>query len=144
MEGHPGDGNVGGQVARVVETKNPDYPKGKLLVGSMGWSTYSVVDPSATQVLHLHLHMQSTLHLHLTPPDLQSCTPPSRSWAAPRCTWWSRCPASWRPPACPSPPPSASWASPASPPTSGSWRSHNKALTDKQTETNKQTWRRQS
>lgn len=47
----PGTPIPGRQVARVVETKNPDYPKGKLLVGSMGWSTYSVVDPSATQEL---------------------------------------------------------------------------------------------
>ena len=39
------------QVARVVESKNNDYQKGKLVVGSMGWTTYSVVDPSLTQVL---------------------------------------------------------------------------------------------
>ena len=38
------------QVARVVETKNPDYAKGKIVVGSMGWCSYSVVDPSITQV----------------------------------------------------------------------------------------------
>jgi len=41
----------GRQVARVVESKNTDYPKGKLLVGSMGWSSYCVVDPTVTQEL---------------------------------------------------------------------------------------------
>ena len=34
----------------MSETKNPDYAKGKIVVGSMGWSSYSVVDPSLTQV----------------------------------------------------------------------------------------------
>merc|ERR1719402_682077 len=41
----------GRQVARVVESRNNDYPKGKLLVGSMGWSSYCVVDPTVTQEL---------------------------------------------------------------------------------------------
>ena len=35
----------------MVESRNPDYQKGKLVVGSMGWSTYSIVDPGATQEL---------------------------------------------------------------------------------------------
>ena len=39
------------QIARIVESRNPDYPKGKLVMGSMGWTTYSVVDPSLTQEL---------------------------------------------------------------------------------------------
>jgi len=47
----PGTAVPGRQVARVVETKNPEYPKGKIVVGSMGWCSYSVVDPSITQEL---------------------------------------------------------------------------------------------
>jgi len=47
----PGQPILGRQIARVVESRNTDYPKGKLLVGSMGWSTYSMVDPSMTQEL---------------------------------------------------------------------------------------------
>lgn len=47
-QGHPVPGR---QVARVVESKNSDYQKGKLVVGSMGWTTYSVVDPTITQEL---------------------------------------------------------------------------------------------
>ena len=42
--------DMNAQVARIVESKNSDYQKGKLLVGSMGWTTYSVVDPTITQV----------------------------------------------------------------------------------------------
>ena len=38
------------QIARIVESRNTDYPKGKLVMGSMGWTTYSVVDPGITQV----------------------------------------------------------------------------------------------
>ena len=34
-----------------MESRNPDYPKGKLVMGSMGWATYSMVDPSITQEL---------------------------------------------------------------------------------------------
>ena len=42
------------EVARVVESRNSDYQKGKLVVGSMGWTTYSVVDPTITQVSFFH------------------------------------------------------------------------------------------
>ena len=38
------------QIARIVESKNSEYPKGKIVTGSMGWTTYSVVDPGTTQV----------------------------------------------------------------------------------------------
>ena len=40
------------QIARIVESKNSEYPKGKIVTGSMGWTTYSVVDPGTTQVRH--------------------------------------------------------------------------------------------
>ena len=36
-----------------MESRNTDYPKGKLVLGSMGWTTYSVVDPDTTQVILL-------------------------------------------------------------------------------------------
>ena len=39
---------------RVVDSKNKEFPKGKLVVGSMGWQTYSVVDPEATQDMGGH------------------------------------------------------------------------------------------
>ena len=38
------------QIARIVESKNSEYPKGKIVTVSMGWTTYSVVDPGTTQV----------------------------------------------------------------------------------------------
>ena len=45
----PGDIMPGRQVARVVESRNPEFPKGKLVYGSMGWQTYSVLNTKATQ-----------------------------------------------------------------------------------------------
>ena len=41
-----------------MESRNTDYPKGKLVLGSMGWTTYSVVDPGITQELG-----SATVHL---------------------------------------------------------------------------------
>ena len=39
---------------RVVESKNKEFPKGRLVCGSMGWQTYSVVDPDVTQEMCGH------------------------------------------------------------------------------------------
>lgn len=47
----PGEMIPGRQVARIVESRNPDWSKGKLIMASLGWSTYNVVDPSLTQEL---------------------------------------------------------------------------------------------
>ena len=45
---NPGDAIPGRQVARVIESKNKDYAKGKLVYGFMGWQSYSVFHPEAT------------------------------------------------------------------------------------------------
>lgn len=45
----PGDPLPGRQVARVVESRHKGFPKGKLVYGSMGWQTYSVVHPDCIQ-----------------------------------------------------------------------------------------------
>ena len=37
-----------------MESKNKEFPKGKLVVGSMGWQTYSVVDPEVSQEMCGH------------------------------------------------------------------------------------------
>ena len=37
-------------MARIVESRNPDWGKARLVMGPLGWTTYSVVDPSITQV----------------------------------------------------------------------------------------------
>lgn len=39
----------GRQVARIVESRHKNFPKGKLVYGSMGWQTYSVVHPDTVQ-----------------------------------------------------------------------------------------------
>nr|CAD7446514.1 unnamed protein product [Timema bartmani] len=40
----PGDTMIGLAVSRIVETRNPKFSVGKLVVGSFGWNTKSVVD----------------------------------------------------------------------------------------------------
>lgn len=43
---------IGQQVARIIESKNPDFPVGKYVVGSFGWRSHTVSkggpDPAAT------------------------------------------------------------------------------------------------
>lgn len=36
---------IGAQVAKVIESKNPDYPVGKKLVGYFGWRTHTIFNP---------------------------------------------------------------------------------------------------
>ena len=44
-------------------SKNSEYPKGKIVTGSMGWTTYSVVDPGTTQVSHRRMSgMRCLIH----------------------------------------------------------------------------------
>nr|CAD7403338.1 unnamed protein product [Timema cristinae] len=40
----PGDTMIGIAVSRIVESRNPKFPVGKLVVGTFGWRTKSVVD----------------------------------------------------------------------------------------------------
>lgn len=40
---------IGSQVAKIVESKNPDFPVGKRIVGSFGWRTHTIVNPKATK-----------------------------------------------------------------------------------------------
>ena len=35
---------IGVQLAKIIESKNPDYPVGKLVVGSMGWRTHAIIN----------------------------------------------------------------------------------------------------
>ncbi|XP_053985244.1 prostaglandin reductase 1-like [Hylaeus anthracinus] len=35
---------IGGQVAKIIESKNPDYPVGKRIVAYLGWRTHTVVN----------------------------------------------------------------------------------------------------
>ncbi|CAG2056805.1 unnamed protein product [Timema podura] len=39
-----GDGMIGVAVSRIVESRNPDFPVGKLVVSTHGWRTKSVLD----------------------------------------------------------------------------------------------------
>ncbi|XP_067214881.1 prostaglandin reductase 1 [Linepithema humile] len=41
---------IGTQVAKIIESKNPDYPVGKRIVGSLGWRTHTIVNPEAGEV----------------------------------------------------------------------------------------------
>ncbi|XP_063825701.1 prostaglandin reductase 1-like [Ostrinia nubilalis] len=36
---------IGGQVAKVTESRNPDYPVGAWVMGHFGWRTHTVVNP---------------------------------------------------------------------------------------------------
>ncbi|CAO1406231.1 unnamed protein product [Diamesa hyperborea] len=37
---------IGGQIAKILESKNADYPTGSLVFGKFGWRTHTVVNPS--------------------------------------------------------------------------------------------------
>ncbi|XP_011870865.1 PREDICTED: prostaglandin reductase 1-like isoform X1 [Vollenhovia emeryi] len=37
---------IGSQVAKIVESKNPDFPVGKRIVGNLGWRTHTIVKPN--------------------------------------------------------------------------------------------------
>jgi len=45
---------IGGQVAKIIESKNPDFPVGKRIVGNFGWRTHTVVNPKAEDVTFQH------------------------------------------------------------------------------------------
>ncbi|XP_017888530.1 prostaglandin reductase 1-like isoform X2 [Ceratina calcarata] len=36
---------IGSQVAKIIESRNPEYPVGKRIVGYLGWRTHTVVNP---------------------------------------------------------------------------------------------------
>ncbi|XP_047990881.1 prostaglandin reductase 1-like [Leguminivora glycinivorella] len=36
---------IGGQLARITESKNPDFPVGALVMGHFGWRTHTIVHP---------------------------------------------------------------------------------------------------
>lgn len=38
---------IGSQVAKIVESKNPDFPIGKKIFGQFGWRTHTIVNPKA-------------------------------------------------------------------------------------------------
>ncbi|XP_011164079.1 prostaglandin reductase 1 [Solenopsis invicta] len=37
---------IGGQVAKIIESKNPDFPVGKRVCGYLGWRTHTIVKPN--------------------------------------------------------------------------------------------------
>lgn len=40
---------IGAQVAKIVESKNPEYPVGKRIVGYLGWRTHTIINPNAKE-----------------------------------------------------------------------------------------------
>ncbi|XP_025994544.1 prostaglandin reductase 1 isoform X2 [Solenopsis invicta] len=36
---------LGGQVAKIIESKNPEFPVDKRIVGNLGWRTHTIVNP---------------------------------------------------------------------------------------------------
>lgn len=40
---------IGGQMAKVLESKNADYPVGSSLFGQFGWRTHTVINPTEVQ-----------------------------------------------------------------------------------------------
>ncbi|KYN03267.1 PREDICTED: prostaglandin reductase 1-like [Cyphomyrmex costatus] len=37
---------IGGQVAKIIESKNPTFPVGKRIVGYLGWRTHTIISPN--------------------------------------------------------------------------------------------------
>ncbi|KAK2577980.1 hypothetical protein KPH14_008414 [Odynerus spinipes] len=44
---------IGSQVAKIIESKNPDYPVGKRIVGYLGWRTHTVINPNMPPEIEL-------------------------------------------------------------------------------------------
>lgn len=44
---------IGSQVAKIIESKNSNYPVGKRIVGHFGWRTHTVVNPNTFSELQL-------------------------------------------------------------------------------------------
>ncbi|GBP59406.1 Prostaglandin reductase 1 [Eumeta japonica] len=40
---------IGGQIAKVIESKNPNYPVGAWVMGHFGWRTYTNVNPAVSE-----------------------------------------------------------------------------------------------
>lgn len=40
---------IGGQVAKIIESKNPDFPVGKRIVGYLGWRTHTIINPQRSE-----------------------------------------------------------------------------------------------
>lgn len=40
---------IGAQVAKIIESKHPDYPVGKRIVGYFGWRTHTIVNPKTDE-----------------------------------------------------------------------------------------------
>ncbi|KYN10150.1 Prostaglandin reductase 1 [Trachymyrmex cornetzi] len=40
---------LGYQVAKIIESKNPDFPVGKKIIGSLGWRTHTIIDSKTKQ-----------------------------------------------------------------------------------------------
>lgn len=38
---------IGSQVAKIIESKNPDFPVGKKVVANIGWRTHTIINPNA-------------------------------------------------------------------------------------------------
>ncbi|KAK9886581.1 hypothetical protein WA026_017510 [Henosepilachna vigintioctopunctata] len=45
-----GDVIMGSQVAKIIESKNPEYPVGKHVVGHYGWKTHHILDNSPSRL----------------------------------------------------------------------------------------------
>lgn len=36
---------IGSQVGKIIESKNPEFPVGKRILGYLGWRTHTIVNP---------------------------------------------------------------------------------------------------
>jgi prostaglandin reductase 1 len=45
---------IGGQMARVVDSKNPDFPVDSIIFGQLGWRTHTVFNPTDMQGRSFH------------------------------------------------------------------------------------------
>ncbi|XP_055297767.1 prostaglandin reductase 1-like [Sitodiplosis mosellana] len=40
---------IGGQIAKIIESKNADYPKNAIVYGSFGWRTHTIYNPTSPE-----------------------------------------------------------------------------------------------
>lgn len=40
---------IGSQVAKIIESKNTEFPVGKRIVGYLGWRTHTIINPCSSE-----------------------------------------------------------------------------------------------
>ena len=51
----PGITMIGGQVAKIIESKNPRFPKNAYVFGHFGWQTHIMINPDYNSNAHIYL-----------------------------------------------------------------------------------------